>query len=138
MRGIVHDASRSGSTLFVEPEAVVELNNRLKQAQLCVAREIDRILRALSTAVAEATPLLQADLQTLASLDLAFARARLAAAMEAVEPEVERDGLFDLPQLRHPLLAVDEAVASDLRLAAASPKPDRIVTSTNRPSDSWR
>ncbi|MBW2273579.1 MAG: Smr/MutS family protein [Deltaproteobacteria bacterium] len=116
VRGIVHDASRSGTTLFVEPEAVVELNNRLKQAELGVAREVERILRALSAAVAAAVPLLEADLRTLATLDLAFARARLAQEMEAVEPEVGRDGVFDLPQLRHPLLPVDEAVANDLCL----------------------
>jgi DNA mismatch repair protein MutS2 len=116
VRGIVHDASRSGTTLFVEPEAVVELNNRLKQAELSAAREVERILRALSAAVAQAVPLLEADLRTLASLDLAFARACLAREMHAVEPEVRRDGVFDLPQLRHPLLPIDEAIANDLQL----------------------
>jgi DNA mismatch repair protein MutS2 len=116
VRGIVHDASRSGTTLFVEPEAVVELNNGLKQAELAVAREIEKILRELTRRVAEHAPALDADLALLAHVDLAFARGRLSQQMRAVEPRVERDGVFDLPQLRHPLLDPDRAVPNDLQL----------------------
>jgi DNA mismatch repair protein MutS2 len=116
VRGIVHDASRSGTTIFVEPEAVVELNNRLKQAELSIAREIERVLRELSAQVAEQAPALRADLTTLATIDLAFARGRLSQEMQASEPAVEADGVFDLAQLRHPLLDPQEAVPNDLRL----------------------
>lgn len=112
--GIVHDASASGTTLFIEPEAVVELNNRLKQAELAVERETRRVLQALSEQAAAAAPALGADLDVLGDLDLAFARARLADAMEASEPALDDDACFDLKQLRHPLLA--EAVPNDLRL----------------------
>ncbi len=116
VRGIVHDASRSGTTLFIEPDAVVDLNNRLKRAELRATRESERLLRVLTARVAAEVPALRADLDTLAHLDLAFARAQLSLEMQAVEPKVERDGVFHLEQLRHPLLPPAEAVASDLRL----------------------
>jgi DNA mismatch repair protein MutS2 len=116
VRGIVHDASRSGTTIFIEPEAVVELNNRLKQTELTVVREIERVLHELSLRVAEDAPLLAADLGMLAHLDIAFARGRLSQGMRATEPHVEADGIFHLTQLRHPLLDPDEAVPNDLHL----------------------
>ncbi|MCP4035988.1 MAG: hypothetical protein GY733_03565 [bacterium] len=116
VQGIVHDASRSGTTLFVEPEAVVGLNNRLKQAELEVAREVERVLRDLSQAVSRVGPALEAGLDTLASVDLAFARGHLAIEMGAVAPVVERGGCFRLLALRHPLLPKDEAVPNDIEL----------------------
>ena len=118
VRGIVHDASRSGTTLFIEPEAVVELNNKLKETELAVAREVFRVLRDLTARVAEEAPTLRADIELLARIDLAFARGHLSQQMQAVEPRVERDGVFRLAQLRHPLLDPDEAVANDLQLGA--------------------
>jgi len=116
VRGIVHDASGSGSTLFIEPEAVVELNNRLRQAELGVVRETHRVLQRLGAAVAAARPAIEANLETLVLLDLAFARGRLSQALAGVEPRVEREGVIHLDQLRHPLLDPDEAVPNDLRL----------------------
>jgi len=116
VRGIVHDASRSGTTLFVEPEALVDLNNRHKQAELAIDQETRRVLRALSEAVAEAAGSLDAGLDALAGIDLAFARARLSRSLSAVEPEVGEEGVLRLPQARHPLLSPDEAVANDLLL----------------------
>lgn len=116
VRGIVHDASRSGTTLFVEPEAVVELNNRLKQAELSVEREVERVLRELSARVAEEAPVLRADLEALGRIDLAFARGRLSQQMQASEPAVGKDGVFHLDQLRHPLLDPETAVPNDLKL----------------------
>ncbi|MGH0033560.1 MAG: endonuclease MutS2 [Myxococcota bacterium] len=114
--GIVHDASGSGTTLFVEPQAVVELNNRLKQAELAGEREALRVLHELSSRLASAAESVQTGLAMLADIDLAFARARLAIAQDATPPRVERDGVFDLRGLRHPLLPPDEAVANDLCL----------------------
>jgi len=118
VRGIVHDASRSGTTVFIEPEAVVDLNNRLKQAELAAAREVERVLRALTEKVAAAVPALRADLSTAARIDLACARGHVSREMDAVEPHVAHDGVFVLNQLRHPLLPPDEAVPNDLRLGA--------------------
>ncbi len=116
VRGIVHDASGSGTTLFIEPEGVVELNNQLKQAELTAVREVRRVLLDLSARVAIQEDALRAGLDTLADVDLAFARGHLSIEMDAVEPRVEREGVFDLPQLRHPLIASDQAVPNDLRL----------------------
>lgn len=116
VRGIVHDASNSGTTLFIEPEAVVELNNRLKQAELEVQRETLRILRELSDRAAANLPAILENLRILEALDLAFARGALSREMQAVEPEVGTQGLFRLPQLRHPLLPPERVVANDVRL----------------------
>ena len=116
VRGIVHDASRSGNTLFIEPEALVDLNNRHKQAELAVEQETRRVLRILSEEVADAADALEVGLTALAEIDLAFARARLALALDAVEPRVENEGVIHLPLLRHPLIPVDEAVPNDLHL----------------------
>lgn len=119
VRGIVHDSSRSGTTLFIEPEGVVELNNGLKRAALEVKRETERILRRLSGEVAAAGHDLRVGLDALVRIDLAFARGRLSQQMDAHSPEVGEDGIFDLPALRHPLIDPRECVPNDLRLGDA-------------------
>ena len=116
VRGIVHDASGSGTTLFIEPEAVVELNNRLKQAEIETERETLRVLRGLSEQAARVLPALRAGLEALEAIDFAFARGRLSRDMDALEPQVGREGVFVLPQLRHPLLDPAAVVPNDLRL----------------------
>ena len=116
VRGIVHDASGSGGTLYVEPEALVELNNRHKGAELRIEREIAAVLRELSAAAAEAADEIEGGLDTLAELDLVFARAAFSRSLGASEPEVGEDGVLRLLQLRHPSLPADEAVPNDLRL----------------------
>ena len=119
VRGIVHDASRSGTTIFVEPEAMVDLNNRHRQAELTVERETQKVLRDLSAGVARSAGGLQASLEWVGHLDWAFARAELGRLHDAVEPEIGRDGIFELPGLRHPLIPADECVANDLRVGEA-------------------
>ena len=116
VRGIVHDASRSGTTLFVEPDGMVELNNHHRQAQLTVEREILRVMRDLSAAVGRDAPRVRASLEWMALIDLAVARGQLSRDMDAVEPEVGCDGVFELPGLRHPLIPPNECIANDLRL----------------------
>ena len=116
VRGIVHDASRSGTTLFVEPDAMVELNNRHRQAELTVEREILRVIRELSAAVAREAPAIRASLEQLARIDLAIARGLLSRDMDATQPEVGHEGVFELPGLRHPLIPADQCVANDLRV----------------------
>jgi DNA mismatch repair protein MutS2 len=116
VRGIVHDASGSGTTLFVEPQALVELNNEHKRAELEVEREIARVLRDLSETAAAAAPEIDAGLDTLALLDLAFARAELGVELDAMQPEVGDAGMLWLPQLRHPCLDPRRAVPNDVRL----------------------
>ncbi len=116
VRGIVHDSSRSGTTLFIEPEGVVEMNNGLKRATLDVKRETERILRKLSLDVATVAPALRVGLDALAHIDFAFARGRLSEQMEAHSPIVGEDGVFDLPALRHPLIDPSDCVPNDIRL----------------------
>ena len=118
--GIVHNASQSGQTLFVEPEGMVELGNELAIAAAMAAEEEARILRELSGAVAARAAALAAALDVLAALDLLEGSARLASDLDAHPPEVgaERDG-FELLSLRHPLLTLQgkKVVASHVRLA---------------------
>lgn len=116
VRGIVHDASGSGTTLYVEPEALVELNNRHKQAEIDIQHEIARVLRALSSRVAAIADDLDAELSALGTIDLAFARAALAVQMDAVEPVVRREGVLVLLQLRHPAIPAEASVPNDVRL----------------------
>jgi len=116
VRGIVHDASRSGTTLFIEPEAVVDLNNRLKQTELEISREVQRIKRELSIRVGEATPRIRQSLEALGWVDLAFARGQLSRDLEGHSPQVEEEGIFILPGLRHPLIDPSQCVANDIRI----------------------
>ena len=116
VRGILHDASRSGTTVFIEPEELVELNNRLKQSELGVQRETLRVLEQLSRAVGEAASEIENGIAALVGVDLAFARAALAQEMRATQPEVGRDGVIRAYALRHPLLPAEEAVPNDARL----------------------
>jgi DNA mismatch repair protein MutS2 len=105
--GVVHDQSASGHTLFVEPLAVTELNNRLKELELAEQREIERILAELSARVAAQAPALHATVTALAAVDGAFARARYAATLRAHRPAVNADGSMSLVNARHPLLHGD-------------------------------
>jgi DNA mismatch repair protein MutS2 len=110
LRGLIHDQSASGQTVYVEPMATVELNNRWRQLQIEEQHEIDRILRALSEQVAVNADGLDATIESLAEIDLQLAKARLAEAQNAVEPILEtrvgetgQRGLR-LVNARHPLL----------------------------------
>jgi len=108
LRGIVHDRSQSGATLFVEPEAMVEANNDLVQAAREEEIEIVRILAALTDAVREALPDLDALVAGIGGLDLIFARGALAERMEAVEPAITDARDVFLPGARNPLLLAQE------------------------------
>jgi len=119
VRGIIHDASSSGTTVFIEPEGVVGLNNRLKQAEIDAAREVERVLRSLTHELAAVLPSVRASLEVLVQLDLAFARGRLSQQLDAVEPIVDENGRFELNELRHPLIPQSEAVPNDIVLGDA-------------------
>jgi DNA mismatch repair protein MutS2 len=104
--GIVHDTSRSGETVFIEPAAMVELNNRLKVAEIEIRRESRRILEELAAEVAAAGPRLREDRDTLTHLDVLAAKARLAVAYQGVEVAIVDEPIIDVRELRHPLLAL--------------------------------
>ncbi|MBS4222670.1 endonuclease MutS2 [Lederbergia citrea] len=114
--GIVHDQSSSGQTLFIEPQAVVELNNELKELQMKEKQEIDRILAELSAAVAESAEDLHVIVDVMAELDFIFAKARFGKEMKATRPTINQEGIIRLYKARHPLLPMDEVVANDITL----------------------
>lgn len=114
--GIVHDQSASGSTLFIEPMAIVELNNDVKQLVLSEQHEMERILRVLSQQVAKNEEVLLANCDILGRLDFSFAKARLAQDMQAVEPQLNHEGRTHLVQARHPLIDRDKVVPIDIYL----------------------
>ncbi|MEA4927027.1 MAG: endonuclease MutS2 [Syntrophomonadaceae bacterium] len=115
VKGIVHDESASGATVFIEPLAVVEQNNRIKSLQVEEKREIERILRSLSAKVAEAADDLALNYATLSYLDMLFARAHLAYDMNAFRPEINSSGRVELIRARHPLLG-EQAVPINVEL----------------------
>lgn len=102
--GIVHDASASGATVFVEPGACVDLGNELKELSIKEEQEIHRILTRLTASVGAVADSLRFLLELLANLDLANAKALLAIEMDATEPRLNRHGIVRLISARHPLL----------------------------------
>ena len=114
--GIVHDQSATGATLFIEPMAVVELNNDVKQLTLAEHQEIQRILRHLTAEISKQSAILQENCRILGAIDFAFAKAKLAKDMAANRPELSREGRTDLKQARHPFIAKDKVVPIDIRI----------------------
>ncbi len=112
--GLVHDQSASGATLFVEPLAVVELGNELKQWTAKERQEIERILAELSADVGAHADTLSMNIALLTRLDFAFAKGRLAREMRAVEPKMNDEGRVKLVRVRHPLIDPDAVVPCDL------------------------
>ena len=129
LKGIVHDQSASGATLFVEPLTVVELNNAWTEATLAAQREEERILEELSREVEARAESLRDSLAALARADLWIARARLGASMDATRPAVADDAA-ELLSARHPLLG-ESAVPIDLRLGDRFGYRALIVTGPN-------
>ena len=114
--GIIHDQSSSGSTLFVEPTAVVELNNKLRELSVKEAEEIQIILANLSISCAEYIDQLRCDLKLLPYLDFVFAKANLAKKMKASMPEFNSNRFINIKQGRHPLLDGKKVVPIDVNL----------------------
>jgi DNA mismatch repair protein MutS2 len=104
VRGIVHDQSASGATVFVEPMVVVELNNRLRQLQIEERQEVERILRVLSAEIGQEAEALKAAVELLAEFDLHLAKARYGRLMRCSNPRLNEQGYIDLQNARHPLL----------------------------------
>ena len=114
--GMVHDQSASGSTLFIEPMAVVNLNNELKELFLKEQEEINRILSELSNQVAESAMGIRTDYTVLAELDFIFAKAELAKSYNGVAPVFNEEGRINIRKARHPLLDAKKVVPIDVRL----------------------
>lgn len=102
--GVVHDRSASGQTVFIEPLATVNINNELREIQLKIKQEEDRILATLSGAVGEQAGEILRSIQSLARLDFIFAKARLSEIERAAAPKVDEGSFIQLVAARHPLL----------------------------------
>ncbi|QHW33344.1 endonuclease MutS2 [Paenibacillus rhizovicinus] len=114
--GIIHDQSGSGATLFIEPEAIVVMNNKLRELRLGEEREIEKILQKLTALAAEYADDLILDLDLLGKLDFAFAKARLAHIMGASMPRMNDRGFLKLRKGRHPLIPREQVVPIDVEL----------------------
>lgn len=114
--GLVHDQSSTGATLFIEPLAVVEMGNELKEWHIKERDEINRILAAFSQQVADNSDLISRNLAILQHLDFAFAKATLAREMDAVRPTMNDEGIVKFVRVRHPLINRDTVVPCTLWL----------------------
>ncbi len=114
--GMIHDQSSTGSTLFIEPAAVVNLNNQLRELEIREQEEIERILASLSGMCAGYADSIAEDQKTLTMLDFIFAKAKYAMKTNATRPIFNDDRIIKLRHARHPLLDASEAVPIDVRL----------------------
>jgi len=114
--GMVHDQSKGGATLFIEPQGVVELNNKLRELEVEEQLEIARILAELSSRVAEHYREIRSNLELLTKLDFIMAKGKLSCKMHASEPKIDIDGELRLISARHPLIEYKKAVPVDIRI----------------------
>jgi mutS2 protein len=114
--GMVHDQSKGGATLFIEPQGVVDLNNKLRELEVEEQLEIARILAELSSRVAEHYREIRSNLELLTKLDFIMAKGKLSCKMHASEPKIDTDGELRLISARHPLIEYKKAVPVDIRI----------------------
>lgn len=114
INGIVHDQSSSGSTLFIEPQAIVELNNKLREMILQETAEIEKILAELSLKVAEHVDSIKYNADIMTDLDFVFAKASYALEINAITPVFNEQHAFDIKKGRHPLIDKDKVVPIDV------------------------
>ncbi|WOV88657.1 endonuclease MutS2 [Sporosarcina oncorhynchi] len=112
--GVIHDMSSSGQTLFIEPDAVVQANNEIRNLKMKEKEEIDKILLDLSLKVQEIAHELFVLVDILSEIDIILAKAKYGTAHKCTKPEVNNEGYIRLAKARHPLLSIDEAVANTI------------------------
>ncbi|MDE7270270.1 MAG: endonuclease MutS2 [Acetatifactor sp.] len=116
VNGMIHDQSSTGSTFFIEPAAVVSLNNQLKELDLQEQEEIEVILASLSAQAGEYTEELSANQKIMTLLDFIFAKAKLAMEQNATEPQFNRKRYINIRKGRHPLIDKKKVVPIDIHL----------------------
>ena len=114
IKGLVHDTSSSGATLFIEPVAVVEANNELRELESKEAHEIERILAEMSDDVAASSPALLLNYRNITELAFIFSCGELSFAMNASEPKINKERVIELHRARHPLIAKGKVVPVDI------------------------
>ncbi len=116
--GVIHDVSSSGSTLFVEPTAVVEANAKILQLRNQEQQEIERLLAAYSAQCADLEPMFSFGYDAMLKIDTLLAKAKLALDQKAMLPQVREDAAFFLVRARHPLIDAAKVVPVDIALGA--------------------
>lgn len=116
MPGVVHDQSASGATLYIEPMAIVEMNNDLKQLKIRESDEERKILLHLSKLISEKNQEIRTNLEILTTLDFIFAKAKFSLEYNCVEPLINNTGRINLKKARHPLIAADIVIPIDIHL----------------------
>ncbi len=114
--GMIHDQSNTGSTLFMEPLSVIQLNNKIKELQAKEKEEIEKILLMLSDLVTANAISIEGNLELLTQLDFIFAKAALSMAMDGTQPQFNTKGYIDIHKGRHPLLDPKTVVPTDIYL----------------------
>lgn len=114
--GLIHDQSASGSTIFVEPMAIVELNNQLKSLLVEEQNEIEKILRGFSESIALIEGFLKMSSENIASMDLIFAKAQLAKKLNAIRPELNSNGWLKIDKGKHPLIDAKAVVPISIEI----------------------
>ncbi|NLL00287.1 MAG: endonuclease MutS2 [Clostridiales bacterium] len=117
-QGMIHDQSSSGSTLFIEPMAVVRLNNDLRELAIKEKEEIEKILAELSDMASEYVEELEYNYNTITELDFIFAKATLSKSMKGSEPVFNDKGIINLKKARHPLIDPKHVVPIDVRIGS--------------------
>ena len=129
--GIVHDVSQSGQTFYIEPKQIVDLNNRIREAESAIEAEISKIIKQLSNDFSDIHDALYTSFKTIIELDFVFARAKYAASIDACEPEITDKRIIELKSMKNPVLlsVLDEVVENDFSIG--SPFTTIIITGSN-------
>lgn len=116
IKGFVHDISASGSTVFIEPINIFELNNEIANLKLDELKEIEKILFKLSSLLFPIVQELKDDVELIGKLDFIFAKAKYSIKLNAIEPELNDDKFINLISARHPLIDENSVVPIDINL----------------------
>lgn len=116
IKGILHDTSSSGATLFIEPVSVVEANNKIRELKAQEKEEIEKILMELTEEISSVSKLIEMSYEIIAELDLCFARAKFSLEYDCFRPVLNDKGMINLQRARHPLLDSKSVVPTDIRL----------------------
>ena len=131
VQGIVHDISQSGQTYFIEPKQVVGLNNKLRELEISIEAEIQRILKEISSSMGERYEDIKSSFYALIELDFIFAKAKYSTSIDACEAEIATEPVIELKSMKNPVLLsiLDKVVENDFSIG--SPYKSIIITGSN-------
>lgn len=118
VKGLVHDQSASGATLYIEPLEIVSLNNELKERTLDELREVEKILKEFTVRISSIADLLENNDEVISDFDVIFAKAKYAASIKAIKPALNDKGKIDIVEGRHPLIDSQVVVAVSISLGS--------------------